>query len=418
MLLGLARATYVIALDETSADAASRCRELFESAYELAQRLDDKRAMVMALLGPRWLQDFWPEYREQSLKNRHEALAISEDIGDDELIVESKLTLWRSLGRRQSESLSEELVRELQERNALHKLNELYFGLMWAHRDWGNLERAVEICDAGIRLAGELGIPPVQYPTLKALSLIRLGRYDQAWEALQQEVADSEHPFGRAMQGIGEGIYLLDLLAYEKAIVVLEDVIERAKQVQRAWMRRWAWNLLVQALARSGRLDEAGLQDAIQDLASIGVVLYPEVMAEALLSEGRLDEALEQVGVAASAERDAGYSWDLAEDLELQARILIEMERAGDALAYADEALRLAEAMHGRPLVWRVQATRAQALAALGDRNAAGQAYRLALDVVRELAEAIPEAGLRQRFLEGAAEIGIDASDVLTERAD
>jgi class 3 adenylate cyclase len=406
ILLGLARAVYIIALDETNADAASRCRDLYEAAYELARRIDDKRSMVRALLGARWLQDFWPEYREQSMKNRREALAISEELGDDELIIESKLTLWRSLERKQGERLSEELVSQLKERNALHQLNELYFGLMWAHRDWGNLERAVEICDAGIQLADELGVPPVQYPTLKALSLLRLGRYGEAWDALQREVADSEHPFGRAMQGIGEGVYLLDLLAYDKAIAVLEDVIERAKQVQRAWMRRWAWNLLVQALGRAGRLDAVELQAAIDDLAAIGVVLYPEVLAEALLSMGRAPEALEHIDAAAAAERAAAFSWDLADALALQSRILAELGRREDALAEADEALRLAEEMRGSPLVWRVQAIRAGLLASLGDETAAREASRSAADVVRELAGTIPDAELKQTFLDGAKEAG------------
>ena len=68
-LLGVAEASYVVALDETERDQISRCRETYEAAYALAQELNDQRAMVRALVGTRWFADFWPEYRERARGN-------------------------------------------------------------------------------------------------------------------------------------------------------------------------------------------------------------------------------------------------------------------------------------------------------------------------------------------------------------
>lgn len=59
-MLGVAEASYEVALDETEKDQASRCREMYEAAYALAQELNDQRAMARALLGTRWFADFWP----------------------------------------------------------------------------------------------------------------------------------------------------------------------------------------------------------------------------------------------------------------------------------------------------------------------------------------------------------------------
>ena len=39
--------------------------------------------------------------------------------------------------------------------------------------------------------------------------------------ALQQEIADDEHPFGRSMKDLGTGICLVEFALYEKAAVIL-----------------------------------------------------------------------------------------------------------------------------------------------------------------------------------------------------
>ena len=51
------------------------------------------------------------------------------------------------------------------------------------------------------------------------------------------------------------------------------------------------------------------------------------------------------------------------------------------------------------PMVWRIQAAKAQALTRLGDTTGAAQAYETAAAVIRQLAETIPDAALKHGFL-------------------
>ncbi len=68
----------------------------------------------------------------------------------------------------------------------------------------------------------------------------------------------------------------------------------------------------------------------------------------------------------------------------------------------ADDALRMATEIRSLPIVWRLQAARAEALAMLGNTDAATQAYAAAAGVIRTLADSIPDATLRKEFLSNA----------------
>jgi hypothetical protein len=83
----------------------------------------------------------------------------------------------------------------------------------------------------------------------------------------------------------------------------------------------------------------------------------------------------------------------------VQLRILLRLGRPADALARAAEALPLAEEMSALPMLWRVQAARAEALAALGEVEEATRAYAAAAAVIRTLAGTIPDSALKEGFL-------------------
>jgi hypothetical protein len=55
-----------------------------------------------------------------------------------------------------------------------------------------------------------------------------------------------------------------------------------------------------------------------------------------------------------------------------------------------------------RPLLWRIRAAKAQALEMLGEMEEAAQEYRVAAEIIRELADTVPDAKLRQGFLADA----------------
>jgi class 3 adenylate cyclase/tetratricopeptide (TPR) repeat protein len=114
-LLGLAGAYYVLALDRDEADYPAQCREQYEVAYELARQLGDKRGMARALLPTIWFKDFWADYDKTEAKIR-EALALSQEVADEALIIESKLNLRKVIHRREAEPMGEVLQRQLEAR--------------------------------------------------------------------------------------------------------------------------------------------------------------------------------------------------------------------------------------------------------------------------------------------------------------
>jgi predicted negative regulator of RcsB-dependent stress response len=398
-LLGLARASYVVALDETKLDLATACRQLYEDAYQLARELDDKRATVRALLGTRWFADFWPQHMEKVIANLQEALAISREIGDEDLVIGCQLATWRLLPRAEGEELSEELGRRLREQHNLHRLNDLYFGMMWANYQWGRLERAVDACDAGIKLADEIGVPPVQYPTLKALALLRLGRFGDAREALEREVIDEQHAFGQAMQTLGTGMYFLELLEYENAAEAFRSLVEQARRLRRTWMRTWGQELLVRSLLGAGKLDSASVAKIEADLDQIPATLAADVMAEVHLAQQRPAEAVSQAETAALQAQQKGRTPAYLGALEVKARALLQLGRLHQAVAAADEALALADEIRALPMVRRIQEVRGGMLLRLGRKDEAGQAFEAATDAANRLAESISDATLKRQFL-------------------
>ncbi|MCP4536628.1 MAG: AAA family ATPase [Chloroflexi bacterium] len=395
-LLGLASAYNTIALDEP--DFASKSLKLYEQAYTLAGELDDKAGMVRALVSTMWFTSYWPAYRERAIANIEEAWVVSQELGDEDLIVECMVA--RAHQDLASIEQVEELLIRLESRHDLPRLKEAYFRLIWRHLLAGNFVRCVECCDASIELAAKLGAPPVMYPTMKALALLGLGRYGAAWESLQAEIANKEYPFGSALKDFGTGMYLLELMAYGKAATVFEDTIEQAKRMDRAWMSLWAQAELSKTLLKSERL-EVNLDWTTQDLENTATALtadVPAVLGEIALIKGNLEEALEQAEKACAEAEARGWRPAFVSALELQLRVLLKLDRPGEMIALADKGAQMAEQMACRPLMWRVQAAKAQSLALLGDDGAAAQEYKTAAAIVRDLANTIGDAQLKQSF--------------------
>jgi class 3 adenylate cyclase len=416
--LGLGGAYYVFALDHTDSDYPARSRQQCAAAYELARQLGDRRGMARARLAAHWLTDFFPEDTQAIDAGLREAAALSEETGDEELILNANVALHGALKRAEAEPRVDELLRQLEARRDLFLLNRFYFRLMWTYLWWGDFRRCVECCDAGIKLAPEIGVPPVQYPTLKAFALLDLGRWSEAWASLQREIADDEHPFGHAMRDLGCGAYWLELRDYRRAIETLRGVIEQASRLRRVWMRQRAQAWLVRALLGAGRMEEASqiLLDGATDRIDNGYVNYGKSRAELLLAQGALDEALLAVEALVSAVARDGYDPDHVYALDLQTRILLQAGQPMDALVVADRALALAQRIDYRSLVWRVQARRAEALDALGEQVAAALARQAAAGVITELADSVSDLNQRRHFLADAEVAAVPRAGAATPR--
>ena len=320
-LLGLASAYYQVALDDEEGNAALKYRDLSVTAQSLARELGNRRYSVLALLSLIDFMDFWPEYRDQAAADAKEALALSLELGDEELILESKMALLGSASEREQAEIGDGVLDELQKRRDLVRLNRSYFFLMWTHYNLGNFDRAVDCCDAGIEVAAKLDVPPVMYPTLKAFALLGLGRYEEAWESLQHEIADDANPFGRTFRDIGIAMYLLEVAAYTQAAARFEQLVERAERLRRGWLREWARLLLVRSLIRAGQPGHPEWARAAQALADAdknvlqglpqSEALAFQLQAEMALAEGWPDEALLQVLEAGASMAANGYNADL-----------------------------------------------------------------------------------------------------------
>jgi class 3 adenylate cyclase/tetratricopeptide (TPR) repeat protein len=399
-LLGLAKSYYVIALDDQTSDSPSRCRQLYEAAYALAHELGDAASMARAVIPTTWLTDFSSEYKDQAIANARAAISLSHESEDEELVIDSRLAMFRyTRSLPEAQAGGEELRDQLKGRHDFLRLNELYFHLMWGHSSLGRFEKAIEYCDDGIKLAGEIGLPPVQYPTLKALALLKLGHYGEAWEALQAEVADEGHRFGAAMKDLGTSIYFSELMAHDKASEIARSVIEQATTLRRPWMRGWAQMVLARSLIRSGRPAGADLAQITQDPENMGATFPAEVMAEIYLFEGRLEEALQQAERSACQAEETRWLPAYVSTLALKLRILLGLGQPAEVAALADRALPMAEDMHSLPMVWRIRGARAEALALLGNMEAAAHEYHAAASIIQTLAKAIGDAELRQGFV-------------------
>lgn len=406
-LLGLLNAYYIVALDEQATDTPRKVRTLYSTTQRLARELGDTRTLVRALLLPIW--HFWPAMRGQNLKDTREAYALSCALGDEELIAESKLGLLINAPELEQAAIGDLFIPELQARRDLDRLNQAHCYLMWTHYHLGNFQRMVALCDAGIAVAAQLGMPPVVYPTLKAFALLNLGHYGSAWASLQQEVADAEHLLGSVFKDTGIGMYLCAVGAYADAATILAQVVERADRIHRGWLREWARLWLAHALIRLAQPGQPEWQHAAQTLAAVD----PDVLqaltpwqtfwfvlqAEMALSEGQRDAALRFIQDAIAIFTANGYQGYLASAWELQARILLQWQQPAAALTLVDQALPIATELGYLSLTWRIQATRAQALEVIGQTATAIQEWQRAAAIIEQLAATIEDRELQRGFM-------------------
>jgi len=410
-LLGLASAYYTISLDQP--DFAGKSLEMYQQAHSLAIELDDKRGIVQALIPTIWFTDYWPDYWEQAVANIEEAWAISQELGEEELIIDCMMA--QTVRGLVPVAQAEELLKQLEARHDLPRLKEAYFPLEWLYLDSGDFERCIEYCDASIKLSARLDVPPVMHSTIKALAFLGLGRYDAAWAALQEEIADQEHPFGTAFKDLGSGVYYTEMMDYGTAAKKFERVIEQAERVGRAWLVSWAQEELSRALIRNGQL--------AQHPAAMDIQLDADILAEIALNQGNFDEALRQAQKACF-EAETKSFWALhplrglphvekshteaergdsrpayLSALILQSQILLRLNRPDDVIPLVEIGIRTAEEKGYRPLQWRLRAAKAQALRLNGDTAGAVQEYKAAALIVRDLAETIGDDQLKRSFL-------------------
>jgi class 3 adenylate cyclase len=397
-MLGLARALYIESLDDRGGDAVERSRALYEQAYDLARLLGDKRAMIRALLGTRWMSDLLPNYVERAAENAREALALSTETGDDELRIESQMALVRHSSRNEGAALEQLLLGGLEGRD-LPKLNLVLFSFLTRRLHWGDLAEGIALADRATAVAARIGVLPVQYATFKAVCLLGLGRYGEAWASAEREVADDAHPFASTVRALGFALYFAELFDHTRVVELATDIAERGRQLRRLWVEDWAEAIRGLALARLGRGAEVDWTRFDVEPSRLLAPHMQVAAARAALATGALDEAVSRArsAIECSRTRDAAHEIVAAQLVAAQA--LAGRGRWEEALAYADAGLAVADAKGYLPLQWRLRAVRGQAVGALNRPEEAKRDRATAATLLAELAASIDNSDHRRSFL-------------------
>lgn len=330
-----ARARYIQSLDDR--EFRWPTRQAYEHAYLRAVEIGDDAGAVRALLGTAWFEDYWPDYQQRARDNLAEAARLATELGDEELELDVAVVAANAGSYQDQVDALHALYRRLEERRDPLRLKELCFSLMWLYLRGAEFDRGVQVCNRGIELAEQLGVPPVMYGSIKTLHLVEAGRYAEIDAALDQEVDSPDLPFARAMRTTAEAHHLGAIGAWEEAFEVAERASRLLHDVGRDRMQAIPRHVLVVAAARLGRDDplagEFGWDEARIDRFA---------GAEVRLAAGDLE------GAASRAREIVERTTDQRARLHATVVLAESLVRAGDGEAadVAAEALALTE-RHG-----------------------------------------------------------------------
>jgi predicted ATPase/class 3 adenylate cyclase len=396
LLLMRSRGLYIRSLDEQG--YAEKTRASYEQTYALAKEIGDKRAMCQALIPTSWFTDYWQDYHSQAVANIEEARLLAAELGDEELEIEAASARIKllHLGEAHAEALL--LRQRLEARRDPVRLKEHMFWLMWHYWFRGDFEQCVITCDEGIALAEQLGSPPVQYASIKGLALIDLGRFDEAWNSFQQEVADDAHPFGRCMREFGVAFWLAALGAFERAETVGKEVLAEAGRLSRTWMQRGMIDLLTVVAARRGDQGAELAAWVLKKSDEIGFHPSPLAATEAALARGELAQAIEAADHLVQSARAMGHQRGRLIALEWGLHARAGLQRWEEIIERADAAIQEAEEKGFRTRLWRMLASRARTRDAQSDPQGASADRAAAGMLLDEMAARIADPDLRTAF--------------------
>jgi tetratricopeptide (TPR) repeat protein len=396
-LLGIAHAYCIIALDD--AEFAQKAKDLCLEAYKMASELNDKEGIVRSLSPMLTLCSSFGLITTEEWKLYPKVIHdTAVETGDDELIVQARM-----IGG--SNETGEELAEFLKQRNDLVRLKEVLWGLTYHSISIGDFRKAIELANTNIRISSEISSPPVMYPTQRGYALIRLGEYKSAWESFQQEVADPSHKLGQMMKDFGMGVFYMDMLDFDKAKEILEIVIQQSIELKRCWMERAARLQLASAIIDA-------IKNGGSDISELDQIVLPEpimpynfmrpplaVTSEIEMLRGNLDEAfkLSEQGCTEVDQFDGKYF--KVSHIELSTRILLKMGRFDEVLTYIEEGIKISEEMGYLPMLWCLHATKAQALEAFGRFDETRNEYKVSAEIIKRLADNIPNGEFRQSFM-------------------
>lgn len=381
VLLSQGRAHYILSLDDPA--HAQLARDAYDAAYLAASEQGDLDSMARSLLATTWFTDYWADYEPIAAANLREASELAERVGDAELMLDARVaTMHRTGISGFDRAASEELLAQLEERRDPVKLNGHCFWMMWQYQYLGAFEASVAMCDRGLALADLIGSAPVQYGSIKAISLTELGRFDEVDAAIAQEVTDDDHPFGQAMASLARSVLLTRLAAWGPAARSLDDTLQRAADLSRVWMLGWATSLRAVVAAHRRAVGD------VEDWTSGELMPGSLARAEIALLEGRPAEAID-LATRVAERRGTALRADLARSLDIAARGHLELHAVDAAASTAQRGTELADEMGFDTIGWRLRRVHSLATGVADDPG---------VDLFRLLAARIDDPELRAAF--------------------
>jgi tetratricopeptide (TPR) repeat protein len=393
----LARAYYVMSLDNQG--WGEKALAAYDETIALARELGNDRTLGHALVSTAQFIDYDRGFLGQAEANLEEAETIAQRISDEELQIDVATARLNTVFNDARDAFGEVILDKLLSRRDPIRLNAHYFRMMWSALAAARLERCVEICDAGTELAYRIGTLPVQYPTIKAIALLELGRFDDALTAVAEEIADEDHRFGAALQKLGELQYLLDCAAFDEAFEKAPHVIEESEALSRIWMLNWVANALAHV---TPYLNAADIQRARALIDSTGMRLGRAGQSSLALAEGDLDQARTLGTGERKAELEVREARRLLATRERFAQTLVAAGAWDDACAEIDQAIPACREAKLQQILWRLLALKAMVCRSRKDDAAAETARTEARALQADIATTISNPAHRECFVAGA----------------
>jgi len=392
----IADAHYRLSLDRP--EHALPAKEACERTIELARAANDDRTLALALIVSGHFTDYWADYRPQCVRNLAEARQIAERLDDEEIKLDCatmslRLALFSPI---EYELRAEEILERLEAFRDPIRLKEHLFWMIVPTRNAGHLERSVEVCERAIALADQIGVPPVQYPTFKAIGLAALGRYDDAFASIAQEVTHGSYRFGAALQRFAYVNMHALFGAIDTVLDELPELFAESRALNRVWMQQALIDMLSIAGARANRHAETAAM-----LERLAPEMKPQRLARAYVAyvDGDVDTALTRAEQLRDHFLKDNQALLAADAGELIITCLLGQSRFDAARDEASRHLEFCDTSGYRSLKWRLLALRSQAYRGLGANTEAEQDRAAAKSLLDELANRIPDADLRRSFV-------------------
>jgi len=405
-------------------DSLADLDRMLAMAREVGDRFAEAQALVDLSL-THWMC-FSAEHAPLTKSRAEEALRIGREIGDEEVVAKS-LSYLGLVYQVEGDLVrgDEKLEESLRISEARGFKDAIAQDLTWlgAHAGWrGEFRRGIPLCLRAEETARENhdGLSELLGLAFRCLSLIGLGEYERGLATINEGLTkardrESAWVVGRLTNSLG-WLYQ-ELGDFRRATEVNRESQEMAQRIKNQ-------NVEVSALINIG-YDHFHLGQIDKALALFGDTLVrveqsafgahrwrwamhlATYLAEALLTQGRPEQALLQADKALHGARTTGSLKYVGKAHLLRGRIALTGEDWTGGEAELREALDVARRIEYPNLVWPAAGGLAAALASRAERERAARSKgdevhalaALAADTIRSIADRAPEAALRESFL-------------------